>query len=619
MKRLLWGIVALSLVPASVLAVRRVQSEGRNRTVALVMDERALAIQADHLGITSFDLGLRYRALGLTGIALYEETIESLASRGRIGTMRGHEARTQAARDSEPMPEVPGNSTLVTELEPGALDRLLAKNTPKPLETRLGGRIWYAYSGTDTNARPAGPDPVELKRWSEAGFDIAYRPRNFPGLTRVGDDFPEEASYLVHAGLQVAGYPNRLAETVAASQTYLTAMIEGTNQDGMGAINQKVPTVRLLSFNQDHLNRRLLPDDVVEKYLLAANERGVRLLYLRPYTEERLGDMFANTERLIERLTAALRREGFRIGPLPTLQSDYRPIGWLRALAAVGVIAGLGLLGLLYPGLWGAAVASSVLGLGLIAGGLDWDALALTAALTFPILGFGYLRERLASLGLATVVSLAGAVLLAAVGSDRESMLAIRPFAGVAATLIVPPALFALHYTLRFQKPAAWVNALWNHRVRVGDVVVVTVAVGALALVFLRRGSFPVIGISSAELAVREWLSGLFVRPRFKELLGHPLAVLGLTGGGWPAWIRGALLTGGVVAQASILNSFSHYHTPLLISLERTLLALALGLALGLALVPLVRSAVWLVRRWLAQSESEGDRVGKVHDRSESA
>ena len=74
-----------------------------------------------------------------------------------------------------------------------------------------------------------------------------------------------------------------------------------------------------------------------------------------------------------------------------------------------------------------------------------------------------------------------------------------------------------------------------------------------------------------------------------------------------------------MVAQASILNSFSHYHTPLLISLERTLLALALGLALGLALAPLVRSAVWLVRRWLAQSESEGDRVGKVHDRSESA
>jgi ABC-type nitrate/sulfonate/bicarbonate transport system permease component len=89
------------------------------------------------------------------------------------------------------------------------------------------------------------------------------------------------------------------------------------------------------------------------------------------------------------------------------------------------------------------------------------------------------------------------------------------------------------------------------------------------------------------------------VRPRFKELLGHPLAVLGLTGSAWPAWIRGGLLTGGVIAQASILNSFSHYHTPVLISLQRTLIALALGLVIGLVLAPLAGAAVRIGRAWL--------------------
>ena len=94
------------------------------------------------------------------------------------------------------------------------------------------------------------------------------------------------------------------------------------------------------------------------------------------------------------------------------------------------------------------------------------------------------------------------------------------------------------------------------------------------------------------------------MRPRFKELLGHPLAVLALGNSHWAAWVRGLGLTGGVIAQATILNSFSHYHTPLLISLERTLVALVLGSLLGLIGLPISRWVVALVARWLQHDAS---------------
>src|SRR5690606_19746804 len=110
----------------------------------------------------------------------------------------------------------------------------------------------------------------------------------------------------------------------------------------------------------------------------------------------------------------------------------------------------------------------------------------------------------------------------------------------------------------------------------------------------------PVIGVSELELTLRQTLGELFARPRFKELFGHPLAVLGLGVSTWPGWLRWSLLTGGVVAQASVLNSFSHYHTPLSISLERTLVALVGGLLIGLVALPVARLATSLVRRWLA-------------------
>jgi hypothetical protein len=604
--RALWLLVALSLIPAALLTVRRVQSEGGRRSVAVVMDEVALRQQAHALGIDSLELALRYRELGLTGVALYEETIETLAAKGRIVATLGSEMIAEAVARGEAPPDVPADSTLVSALVPGALDALLAKNRPEPRRVAYAERNWYVYPGNGLALRPAGPDLDAIRAFAEAGFDLAYRPRNSVGLRAVGSDLPAEASYLIHAGLAVSGHPNALDDLVAASAPYLTALIEGTDQDGMRQISHRVPTVRLLSFNQDHINRTLSPDDLIEKFLLAVNERGVRLLYLRPYTEEQQGDMFVNSEALVEGLVAALERERFDVGPLGTLDLDYRSDPLLRALSAVGVLAGLALLALMYPGLWGALAALAVLGLGLVAGGLDWAALALVAALVFPVIGYGHLQERPRSLPLATAISLAGALLLVAVGSDREAMLGISPFAGVAATLVVPPALFLLHYALRFRGPADWIRTLWGHPVRVGNVLVLLLGGAALAIVFIRRGNFPIIGASGAELALRDWLAELFVRPRFKELLGHPLALLALGNRRWAAWVRGPLLTGGVVAQASILNSFSHYHTPVLISLERTLLALALGTIIGLALIPLGRLAVAVLRRWLTAPDPTG-------------
>ncbi len=603
LKTVLWLLILLSLIPASVLVVRRVQAEGGRRTVTILMDEAALDIQAQYLGVSSLELGRHYQSLGLNGIALYEDTLESAEAKGKLAVLLASEAEELALARAEPLPDLPPDSLLVSELEPGALRGTLAKNAPNPEQMVFLGRPWFVYPGRAVEVRPAGPDRVSIEAWAAAGFDIAYRPRNFPGLRGVGADFPPEAHYLIHAGLQVAGYPNSLTELVAASQPYLTGVIEGTEQDGMPQIVRKVPTARLLSFNQDYVNQRLTPQSLIDKYLLAANERGVRIFYLRPYTEEQLGDMFANTDRLVEGLAARLEQEGYTIGPLETLDLNYQTNALFRGLSALGVLAGLVLLALLYPGVWGLLVALGVLGLGVFANGFDWGALALAAALTFPVIGYGHLKERLTSLGLATLVSLAGAILLSAVGSDREAMLAINPFAGVAATLVVPPVLFLFHYALRYRRPASWVRDFWNYPIRVGNVAVVLLGLFALALVFLRRGNFPLIGASGGELALRSLLSDLFVRPRFKELLGHPLAVLGLTERGLPAWVTAALLTGGVVAQASILNSFSHYHTPLLVSLQRTVVALVLGLVIGLLLVPVVKLTLRLGRRWLASAD----------------
>ena len=596
-------MIALSLIPASMLAIKRIEAEGNSRTVTLLMDGQALEEQANILNTTTLEVAERYRKLGLNGIALYEDAVKDLVSRGEAAVLLGDEALQIALTRGLNLEEfnISANSTLITELKEGALDFMLAKYHTVPKQVNFNGQEWYVFQG-DLRNYPTGFSQEALKSWQQLNWDIAYRPRNVPNMANVGQDFPTEANYLIHEGIDIAGNPNALDDTINASQSYLTALIESTEQDGIEQILGNVPAVRLFSISEEWLNT-LEPEVVVDKFLLAANERGAKLLYLRPYTKEHVGDMFTNTEKLVSGVKEALERDGFTIEEIKPLEYDTDPL--LRYLSAVGVVAGLLLLIMMYPVNWGIIIALSLLGLSVFAGkGLNWDALALMAALTFPVLGYGLLPQRFYSFFMATLISIVGALFLVAVGSDRSSMLAAEPFAGVAATLIVPPFLFLLHYALRYRSVAGYVIDFWNYRIRLGDVIIVVGGCIALVLVFFRRGNFPIIGASGLELTLRNLLSDYFVRPRFKELLGHPLGVLGLLNKDWSIWVQGVLLTGGVVAQATILNSFSHYHTPLLISLQRTLIALVFGVVLGLIFLPLGRLGVYLVKRWLATANT---------------
>ncbi len=610
-RALLWLAVLLSLLPAALLVTRRVQAEGTERTVTLLMDGEALQEQAALLGRDAFELALEYQELGLNGVILYEDTPETLAAKGRIIAMLGHEftALTTLAQ-VDGAPTLPRQSTVLSEIEPGALEPLLSKASPAAESFELLGRTWYWFPGDSFETRPAGPDRAEIERYAGAGFDIAWRPRNFPGLQQVGADFPPEAGYLIHYGLELAGTPDSLDELVRVSQDYVTGIIEGTEQAGMEDVVDLIPTARLLSFSQEYVNRGLKPEDIIPKYTLAANERGIRIMYLRPWTEEHLGNMLENTRELVSGVREQLEAEGFTIAPLDFSPPDYTTNAFLRGTAAIGVLAGLLLLGLSFPGVWALIVPLAIALLCLVAAGFGWAAVALAAALVFPVLGYSYLRESVPSLFLATGVSLIGAALLAAVGSDYDTMMSITPFRGVAATLVVPPALFLFQYALRYRRPAAWVKNYASQPLTVGMVALLLIVGAAAGLILLRRGNFPIIGASEAELALRSWLNELFVRPRFKELVGHSLAVVALTVPRLPAWLRAGLLTAGVVAQATILNSFSHYHTPLTISLQRTVIALVLGFLGGLLLSLLARWAHAAWDRWLASaSRHERDRT----------
>jgi hypothetical protein len=121
-----------------------------------------------------------------------------------------------------------------------------------------------------------------------------------------------------------------------------------------------------------------------------------------------------------------------------------------------------------------------------------------------------------------------------------------------------------------------------------------------VGVLLVRSGNESPVAPSGAELSFRSLLDHLlWVRPRTKEIFfGHPLLLISLIlfnrGQKRGVWLGLAL---GVIGQISLLNTFCHLHTPILISLVRSFNGLWVGLLVGLVVwAAISRYEAWKAR-----------------------
>jgi hypothetical protein len=195
-------------------------------------------------------------------------------------------------------------------------------------------------------------------------------------------------------------------------------------------------------------------------------------------------------------------------------------------------------------------------------------------------------------------LSLVGGLCVAGMLVGIEYMLRIDQFSGVKLALFAP-ILVVGWIMLREQGPVA---ETLKRPVTWAAAVLAIAAMVAVAMLALRSGNEAPTAVSSLELQIRAALDNfLFVRPRSKEVaFGHPALVLGLCLLAYRPNLRGwasLLLLAGMVGQTSIVNTLCHAHTPVLLSLARIGVGLALGGIIGLFF--------WLVvRRWMPAQET---------------
>lgn len=419
----------------------------------------------------------------------------------------------------------------------------------------------------------------------------------------------------------------------------------------------------------------LSENDLIERFDKAVRERNIRFCYVRPLTltgEDPLRDNAEYLRKITRGMEqgGALTGGGLKFGVARPYEETFSGAGVPRlvfALIALGVAAGtvwmlrafcplpeglswhtqttgVGIRGLSWLLLIGITLLCS--GLCVVTGESGRQLVALLAGIAFPAVaclrvfpraepGSGRclpvaqaMQRAVRGLVLASGITFLGIVQVVGLLATRPFMVRASQFLGIKAQHAVPIGIVALaailggatlpgetwqYYKQRAEKQLRFVL---DEPLRIGLLLLGIVALAALILIVARTGNDSGVGVSGAELEGRSFLDRVLpVRPRTKEfLVGHPLFVLGLA---W--WWRGRrrlalpCFVAGSIGQVSLLNTFCHIHTPLVISLWRDLLGLILGGALGLIVFLLLEKMLPEEGAGARIRENDPEPIGPLH------
>ncbi|MCE5196572.1 MAG: DUF5693 family protein [Negativicutes bacterium] len=419
--------------------------------------------------------------------------------------------------------------------------------------------------------------------------------------------------------------------------------------------------VRVYSIQRAELDKKnwLTYDGIAERWQRAAVDRNMRIMYLRLFSNGSVltAEILSKNQAMVKTAVASLENSGYTMGAARSIGSFH------LAGRMVLLPLALALSAVLFFMQWGVegktkywliltvCAAAAALAIGYLArsGGTvagSWvmlrQLLAFAAQVLYPVLAGMFAMRYLeampknlktggvlfysvkAALG-SFLIAINGGILLGILMSDNNFMLELQYFRGVKAGFILPLLILGLWFFLRygysFHKPAGkrgWlqirsdIKSLFGSPISVMWLTITGVAAFAAYYYLLRSGNAAVSSISPLELQLRAFLEKVLVaRPRIKEfLIGYPASLLipGILAAGF-AFLVGPLLAIASVGWVSVVNSFAHVRSGMMIAIERGLWGILLGVCLGLCAYFVMRLALWLRKRYWEEPSDDNKQT----------
>jgi len=663
LRRALAALALLGLIAALPLAFARHQTESTANAVEIVFDYRDLLEVAAYRSKPAEYVQRRLMELkeaGVGSMAVYESTLRELELSGRVQTLSSAEAAlltefrlAPAEKSTYVLFLGDASERLIRPLVESGFRRIGVEIAPWEYEGIPG--LELAMPKEEALLQTLDPDPITLEELRAMGFRLVAR------LSDRRQPFDAETveatlAFLAEHGVDRIVFDGTAVTGAAddAKKNSLAVMAELMNKHGMGAAAIELSNpqrglaklAHLTNYNIVRLHSlpaniaNLPPNELADRFALAVQDRNIRMIFLNTSValDANLGVRKDTVENIVKSLegpdgaVARIRALGFDIGPAAPFAADgglpRAAALILKAAVAAGAVALVALAaGVFFPKLTAAVFAAGLAAsaaLYVLSSELMAQALALGAAVAASTLAgvFAVRRAESAPAGKnpvgraaalllsASAISLAGAAYVVALLDHITYLYVLRQFRGVTLLHAAPLAL-AFAYVLFFHGEKDWRGAVRRirdvlaARVTVLWVLLAAAAGAALAYYLSRTGNAGT--ATELERMFRAALQDtLGVRPRTKEFLfAHPAFVLGayLAASGLRRKFGLLLIAFGTMGQLSIVDTFAHLHTPLVVSILRTFYGLVIGAALGLVLIGIWRLLEKGWARWKAVLE----------------
>ncbi|HWP31870.1 MAG TPA: DUF5693 family protein [Fimbriimonadales bacterium] len=594
----LWICLGISSLVAFGIGIVRYRMEARAKAVHLAAPIEEIELCAALSGVSFTDALQRLKSAGLTAVVVSEETFESLEESGEI------------------VPTVkPKRGFLVHDKE--LFERIKTLYGGLQQTKSQSHTLFFDESGTEISLPVSlneilvygvGFDKTICRTIQNSGLALIVRvgnpPVNSDRMIRaiLGEMQSVKAQGVIFQQDQVLGWRDQAEFAASALQKagIWYGSVEFANQAGDRVYLRVAPenVLRVHSVLPAEMTQNEI-STIKERYVRAATERNIRVCYLRPPGNSKESSL-AGFGSFISNIRDSLRAEGYDAKNPNSVRSPEIPTLFRFVLALGTALLAIWLVEVLLPHTpWKALIALVILviTLSIWFSPFALKISALIAAISFPtwamLEGFARISSgekrywSLFYIGI-SLISIFGGLHVAGMLTSLPFMIKADQFLGVKLAHILPPVIIGSVFLFR-QVP---MRSLLGKEVRWLDIAVIIVLLLALIILVVRTGNESPTAVSSWELRAREILDQILPeRPRTKEIfLGNPALVLGLIFALRSEWRFVPLLGfAAAIGQASIVNTFCHLHTPIEVSVVRTLVGLFVGAIIGLILWGIIR------------------------------
>lgn len=617
-KMCIYAIMIISLIACGFIGTERIQTESQYKEVEVAVKYSDILKIAEEEEKTVEEVLSHYKELGVTTILAKELTVASVdhdyssyKSLGEITLVEGYILKFTYPEVEEIKPE---SRYIVTENQ-AVKEKILQNYAIKgiELESYESSGVYFIELGDYASALTTigvGFDEAGLNVAADMGYSISLQLKSWDeptdeSITAVMQQIKSinnvETLYFVDSKITMANHP----VFEESAKDYQLGFVEFTSnkQEGFTTLAKKTSdqgkdykVVRLHTIEDQLLTTTSLTE-LMERYDLALKERNNRVFLFKLPVSENVKHDIAYLDEGIKTFVKDATEAGFKITNhvgnynlkiIPAYLAVLVGLGAIMAFILLMDLLEFTKLGYIF-GILGTLGYLGILKMNVT---LASQLMALFGAIIFPTYAFALamteegksIKECIFTLLKICAISFGGALTIIGCLSRTNFALGINIFLGVKATTVLPIILVLIYLIFKKHRfDFRYYKSLLDKKISYGNLIVVVFLAVVFYIYVSRSGNSGTSG--PMERAFRQFLDNVLgVRPRTKEfLICYPILMALLYYGYKEKYIVAVILA--VIGPVSLVNTYGHIHTPIVISLIRSAYGIVFGIIIGLVLI----------------------------------